>query len=257
MSAHRFFLAGPMPQASGEVLLPLSTADVHHAVAVLRIGPGELIEVVDPTAHAGWIVRVDSATRDGVSGEITGALEMVSPLHVTLVQGVAKGEKMDTIIRQAVEIGAAEIVPALTSRTVVRLEAQKRASRGDRWRRVAKGAAEQSRRASVPTVHDPAPLSEVLGLLDDYDVIFVLWEDAADQPGLSSALTSLGRDFSGRLALVIGPEGGLSEDEAAVLAGVGGTPVTLGSGILRTETAAVTALAITMDRLGGLGTSRG
>lgn len=256
MSSHRFFLTGPLTDVGGEVSLPLSAADLHHAVAVLRIRAGELVEVVDPRARVGWTVRVLSATRELMKAEVVSELVLPKLPHVVLVQGVAKGEKMDLIVRQAVELGAAEIVPVLTSRTVVRLDRSKLQSRGERWRRIAKGAAEQSRRMTVAHVHDPLPISQALASLEAFDAVLVLWEDSSTGVGLRSAVTALGARFDGRLALVVGPEGGLSEDEVDSLAAVGGTPVTLGPGILRTETAAVVALAMAMDALGGLGTER-
>jgi 16S rRNA (uracil1498-N3)-methyltransferase len=225
-------------------------------VAALRIRAGEHVEVVDSRARAGWNVRVLSATREQMTAEVVSELVFPNLPHVALVQGVAKGEKMDVIVRQAVEVGAAEIFPVLTSRTVVRLDGSKLQSRGERWRRIAKGAAEQSRRTSIAIVHDPSPFPEVLDYLRAFDAVVVLWEDPSIGAGLRSAVASLGGGFDGRLALVIGPEGGLSEDEVASLRDIGATPVTLGPGILRTETAAVVALAIAMDSLGGLGTER-
>lgn len=256
MSSHRFFLARPLTDVDGEVSLPLSAADLHHAVAVLRVREGEHVEVIDARARIGWNVRVLSATRERMTAEVMSELVFPSLPHIALVQGMAKGEKMDVIVRQAVELGAAEIVPVLTSRSVVRLDGPKLQSRGERWRRIAKAAAEQSRRTSVAAVHDPAPFSEVLASLKAYDAVIVLWEDSSVGVGIGSAVTALGSGFDGRLALVIGPEGGLSRDEVDALTALGATPVTLGPGILRTETAAVVAIAIAMDALGGLGTGR-
>jgi 16S rRNA (uracil1498-N3)-methyltransferase len=160
---------------------------------------------------------------------------------------------MDTIVRQAVEVGATEVLPLLTSRVVVRLNEEKRRARGDRWRRIAKSAAEQSRRSQVAVVHDPMPLRDALAMLDEYDAVVVVWEKAPSTAGLWDAIAAFGLHAGSRLALVIGPEGGLSDEEVAALAAVGGVPVTLGAGILRTETAAVVALALCQHALVELG----
>lgn len=252
MSAHRFFLVEPLRAVAGQrVVLPLSPADAHHAVNVLRIKPGEPIEVVEPDASAAWRVRVDTAKDAVIAGEVLERLERLRHPRVTLVQGVTKGEKMDAIVRQAVEVGADEIVPVVTDRSVVKLDERKRRERGERWRRVAKAAAEQSRRFEIPEVRDPASLRDVLPLLAEHDAVVVLWEDA-EGAGVSAALESwvLGPDV--RVAVVVGPEGGLSAEEVALLEGIGARTASLGHTILRAETAALVALVLTLDGLGGL-----
>jgi len=251
VSAHRFFLDAPIPcAASGtRVSLPMTDADLHHLANVLRVRPGEVIEAVEPGGSAGWSMRVESVA-DTVEATVLEALVAAPSPRVTLVQGVAKGDKMDAIVRQAVEIGATEILPVLTSRSVVKLDGRKRAERGERWRRIAKSAAEQAHRDSVPLVHDPAPLGDALGELVGYEAVVVLWEDARGT-GLRSAIEALA-DPSARVAVVVGPEGGLAAEEVAALEAIGATVVTLGANILRTETAALVALALVTWGLGGL-----
>lgn len=252
MSSPRFFLEQALPDTNGLVRLPLSDADVHHASAVLRLRKGDDIEVVEPGGTRVWSAVIEQASSAGVDAVVTARLAKADGPKVTLVQGVAKGDKMDAIVRQAVEVGADGIMPALTERTVVKLVASKRVGKGERWRRVAKAAAEQSHRDSVPAVHDPAPLKELLPRLADFDATVVLWEESAD-PGIEAALASLAENPFPRIALVIGPEGGLSADEVAQLKSVGAVTATLGPSILRTETAAVVALTLAIHSLGGLG----
>lgn len=246
MSAHRFFLTVPLPDGDGPVIAPLSSADLHHAVSVLRVRPGEQLELVEPAEEAGgWLAEVVSADASGVT-VLRGAhlLRSYQP-RVTLVQGVAKGDKMDLIVRQAVEIGAAEIVPVLTARSIVKLDERKRAERGERWRRIAESAAKQAHRDFVPAVADPVPLSDALSQLAGYDAVVVLWEDDKRRH-LRAAVESFlpGRDA--RIALVVGPEGGLAAEEIAALEEIGAVTSTLGDSILRTETAAMVALALVL-----------
>ena len=254
MSAHRFFLASPLAD-DADGALPLSAADLHHAVDVLRLRAGEEIDVVEPDGRV-WRLRVTEASRRGVFGARMGEVAALDSPRVTLFQGVAKGEKMDDIVRQAVEIGAEEIVPVLTARCVVQLDAAKRAARGERWRRVALAAAKQAKRASVPAVSDPVSLADALSLLTAFDGAVVLWEES-DGEGVAEAVRRCASSLQSRVALIVGPEGGLAAEEVAALQAIGATTASLGPTILRTETAAVVALALAIGALGGLGNARG
>lgn len=244
MSAHRFFLISPLPERSGApVTAPLDDADLHHAVDVLRVKAGEEIELVEPQGSRGWRVRVVSATRQALLVEPVGPLEFHDGPRIVLFQGLAKGEKMDSIVRQAVELGAHAIAPVLTEHTVVRLDARKRAQRTERWRKIAKAAAEQAHRERIPEVRDPVPLAAVVPEFGDYDAVVVLWEGWRG-PGLVRVLEPLSGRVGVRVALVVGPEGGLSATEVDRLTDGGATPATLGPTILRTETAASAALVL-------------
>jgi 16S rRNA (uracil1498-N3)-methyltransferase len=250
--AHRFFLSGPWPVLPGEPL-PLSAADQHHAVRVLRLRAGEIIELVGPDGDVAS-AEVVSADDGGVVATVVGAVEGANQVlpRVTLFQGVAKGDKMDDIVRQAVEVGAEAIVAMVTSRTIVKLDAAKRASRGERWRRIARSAAEQSKRSSVPQVSDPVTLAEAIEQLASFDRVVVLWEQSSGL-GLAEALVGVGADSGARVALVVGPEGGLSANEVDALAQAGAVVASLGPTVMRTETAAVVSLALAMGALGGMG----
>ncbi|HET6352290.1 MAG TPA: 16S rRNA (uracil(1498)-N(3))-methyltransferase [Coriobacteriia bacterium] len=251
MSAPRFFLTDALPKGEGAVVAPLAAEDLHHARSVLRIAAGEEVELIEP-GGGGWRTRVTAVSADCLEVEPLEQLELRFHPRITLVQGVAKGEKMDAIVRQAVEVGAVEIVPVFFERSVVKLDAKKRADRGTRWRRIAKSAAEQSHRDSVPVVHDPATLEEALPIIAAHDGVIVVWEEARGQ-GLAAGVASWATEPGVRVALVVGPEGGLSATEVARLEELGAVPVTLGATILRTETAAIVALALAVHAFGGLG----
>ena len=252
MTVHRFFLDGPLVQGPDR-RLPLSAADLHHAVHVLRVRVGEGLDVVGADGRT-WRVLVTDVREDGVRAT---PLEEVSPWpepHVALFQGVAKGEKMDDIVRQAVEVGAEQIVPVLFARTVVRLDSRKRRERGDRWRRVALAAAKQAKRSSVPTVNDPMSIRDAIVELSQFDGAVVLWEEAEGE-AVAEAVRACSLTTDARVAVIIGPEGGLAPEEVEALTGVGARVATLGHNMLRTETAAIVALALAISELGGLGGS--
>ena len=266
MSRHRFFLDEQLPGAGdGEAVgLPLSAADVHHAVSVLRVHAGEELDVVEPGGSV-WHVRVTDAGPDALSATLLRriASECTDRGLVTLVFGVSKGSKNDDIVEGAVEVGAARILPVITARSIVKLDAGKVAERGARWRRVALAAAKQSKRASVPEVQDPAPLEATLRELALYDLVIVAWEESdVSERGVRDAVAHVraaaapSADAAIRVAVVVGPEGGLAAEEIAALEAIGAIPVTLGATILRAETAAVVATALVIHELGGLGNAR-
>lgn len=250
MSLHRFFLTEAIPAgADAPALLPLAPEDLHHAVAVLRIRAGEQIECVGPDGSVAT-VRVTEATAAGIAYEVVAhsAAAVRGRPDVVLVQGVAKGEKMDAIVRQAVEVGADEVWPVLTSRSVVKLDERKRVERAERWRRIAKSAAEQAHRDSVPAVSAPMSLAEAGEELRGFDACVVAWEDER-ATSLAEALAPWRGRSDARIALVVGPEGGLSEAEVETLREGGAVTATLGRSILRTETAAVVAVALAVHEL--------
>lgn len=232
-------------------MLPLSAADVHHASAVLRVRAGEELDIAGPDDRV-WRVRVLCAGADGVNAVRLGEVTAVREPRVTLVFGVAKGSKNDDIVEGAVEIGVAQVWPVLTARSVVKLDAHKRLERGERLRRVAMAAAKQSKRACVPHVADPSDLSVVLPLLAGFDLVLVAWEEAAG-PGLGAAVAAAALSQDARVAVVVGPEGGLTAHEVATLTHAGAVACTLGATILRAETAGVVATALVVHELGGLG----
>jgi 16S rRNA (uracil1498-N3)-methyltransferase len=253
VSRARFFLVSALPDGD-LVELPLSDGELRHAVGALRVAPGEEIEVVEPGGGV-WAMCVERAAKTRVTARRLERLPDVPTSRLTLFQGVAKGEKMDAIVRQAVEIGVGGVVPVLTSRTVVKLDARKREQRGERWRRIAASAAGQAHRSAIPHVSDPVGFADALGSLGAFDCAVVLWEDHSG-PGVAEALAAHAENPTARIALVVGPEGGLSAAEVDALVAAGATPASLGPTILRTETAAVVAVALAEHALGGLGAPR-
>jgi 16S rRNA (uracil1498-N3)-methyltransferase len=263
MSHHRFFLHEPLvPIADGLLRLPLSPADIHHALDVLRILPGEQVVVVEPGGTA-WLFLVSAVEGRSLVGRTVRELPRSGTRWgLTLIQGIAKGQTMDAIVQHAVELGAERIVPVFTDRTVVRLDAEKSEARTARWRRIAEGAARQSQQARVPAVDAPRSLGEVSATLGDYDAVLVLWEESSGQ-GVVDAIRSADgvSPTSGptpsaegrRIALVVGPEGGLTQAEVDTLADVGAVVCSLGPNILRAETASLATVTLAAFALGGMG----
>lgn len=195
-------------------------------------------------------VEIESVGARELTGHIVATREAQKiPLHITLLQGVPKGTKMDDVIRMGTEVGVAEFVPFLSERTVA--EGRQRA---ERWRRIANEAAKQSGRSDVPVVHDPSPMNVALEKVAGYDLVLVPWE-AERHRSIRDVLEHAGPPS--RIALVIGPEGGLEPREVEDAARRGAVPVTLGPLLLRTETAGVVAISMVLYALSGPPAGRG
>jgi len=212
-----------------------------HLARVLRLRSGDTVLAADGAGRE-YTVRLETIG-DEATGTVldVGASDRESPLHITLVQSVPKGDKMETIVRASTELGVARIVPVLTERTIVTLEPSRWRERARRWQRVAKEAAKQCRRAVVPPVDPPRSLSDAFDLVAESALRLCLWEGPAGAAG-------------SRVALLIGPEGGLAREEVEEARERGWAIVGIGPRILRTETAGPAIIAVLQAHLGDLGT---
>jgi 16S rRNA (uracil1498-N3)-methyltransferase len=223
--------------------------ETRHLRRVLRLGAGDVVEALDG-AGTMLTVRIESAAPRGAEGTVLSrsAHRTESPLRLVLAQGIAKGDKMETIIRMATELGVTQVVPLATARAVVKFEPGRREVRVSRWQRVAQEAAKQSGRAVVPEIAPPQPLDEWLAARSSRGLLVCLWEGA-----LTALVPQLPRAPIDEATLVIGPEGGLEAAEAGALEKAGAVVGNLGGRILRTETAGPVGLALLQARYGDLG----
>jgi len=240
----RRFHVRPEAIAGGRVTF--DAGETRHLTRVLRLGPGDTVEALDGRGSL-LTVRLDRVGARGAEGAVLAraALRSESPLFLTLVQGLAKGDKMESIIRMATELGVSRVVPVVTARTVVRVPPGGAGSRLARWQRVAREAAKQCGRAVIPEVMPPSSLHAWLGSRERDGLLVCLWEGAREGLPLPAPPVT-------RAALVVGPEGGLEAGEADSLAEAGAIIVSLGSRILRTETAGPAGLALLQARYGDL-----
>lgn len=225
--------------ASGE--RRLEGALGHYLATVLRLRAGDVLVAFDPasgTEADAIVVRADDrvvtvhfgALRDGVGR---------SERRITWIQGLAKGDKCERVVREATELGMTRFVVATTSRSVVKLDAKRAAARRARWARIAQEAARQSGRSEAPAIDGAEAWAEALSLGGDCTARFCLWERATAPLG-PSLFAALASDAS--LAFACGPEGGLTEDEVALAQTRGWVIASLGPLALRTETVAAAVL---------------
>jgi 16S rRNA (uracil1498-N3)-methyltransferase len=243
----RRFTLQPEQVAGGRVTF--DAGESRHLARVLRLRPGDTVVATDG-AGRDYTVRLESLGDTAVGtviGEAAGVA--ASPLAITLIQGVPKGDKMEAIVRAVTELGVTCVQPALCERTIVRLEASRWRDRARRWQRVAREAAKQSGRAVIPEVEMPRPLGDWLAAGARADLALCLWE--GDGARLSSVLPTPGSPRSARV--LVGPEGGLAGEEVERARAHGLAVVSLGPRILRTETAGPAIVAILQSRFGDLG----
>ena len=221
--------------APGTCALPPEAAT--YAARVHRLGPGDRLVVFDPARAIEADAEIAGVERRGVSvrvGEPRPA-SLRPARAVTLIQGIGKGDKLDAIVRDATELGATRIVPALCARSVARPDA----ARAHRWRRVAVEAARQCGRGDVPAIDPPTELAGALReAAEQADALRLCLTPAGELP-LGQALAVLG---ARAVVLAVGPEGGLDEEELAAARDAGFATVTLGPLTLRTETVCAAVL---------------
>jgi 16S rRNA (uracil1498-N3)-methyltransferase len=220
-------------QAGTRALPPHSA---HYLVKVLRAREGDPIEVFDPHTGATAAARViTTGTSVMIAIETVRAEPAAPPL--VLIQGYPKGDKLSDIVRDATELGATLIVPAICERSVARPDAAKADARAERLATVAAEAARQCGRARAPEIAPPMALADALALAREHTTNrFVLWERA------TTPIELLSLDRADGAAFAIGPEGGLTDAEVAMAEALGFTARSLGPTILRTETAATAIL---------------
>ncbi len=228
-----FFLVDVLPTA-GEFLLGGSAG--RHAAAARRVRPGELLVLTDGRGNRAPATVLRTGRSD-VLLAVSPAVRLPDPSpRVVLVQALPKGERSDLAVELATEAGVDEIVPWAAARCVARWTAE-RADKGTaRWLAVARAAAQQSRRAIVPIVHDLADSARVAALIAGAAGGLVLHETGS-LPIRDAILPP-----DGDLVLVVGPEGGIDPAELDAFTSAGGQPVVLGPQVLRTSTAAAVAL---------------
>lgn len=218
----------------------------HHLVRVLRAGAGEAIEVFDGRGTL-FAAQVQDVKDDHATLTLGEPTTQPPPRQITIVQALPKAEKLEWVLQKCTELGASAFAPVFSERTVIKPSGRED-TKVQRWQRIVEEAARQSGRADVPPVHPPRPLLEAVRALEK-NLILVLDEEEEALP-LSAAM---GDSRSQPLALVIGPEGGLARTEVKALQDLGAVSVTLGRRVLRTETAALAALAVLLHLQGELG----
>ena len=231
-------------QADSEVTLPEEAAN--HLLRVLRLREGDTCVLFNGDGHDYPATLVAASKRDArVRIDVAQPVGNESPLQITLVQGIARGDKMDLILQKATELGVAAVIPVTAERTEVRLDAERAAKRLAHWHSVVVAACEQSGRAQLPTLAPPTALDHLASQLPGGALRLTL-----DPQGEHSLRTT--NVSTTQVVVAIGPEGGWSPRDREVLARGQFQGLRLGPRVLRTETAGLAAIAALQARFGDL-----
>jgi 16S rRNA (uracil1498-N3)-methyltransferase len=243
--SHRFFIPAQNIRGAKAILVE---EQAHQIGRVLRLLPGEQLFLIANGVE--YQAEITACGANRVECRLLGSRlpERDPELTVTVIQCLPKGDKMDLIIQKATELGAARIWPALSQRTVKRPAGERAAKQQRRWERIAVEAAEQCGRLRWPEIAEPCPLPELLA--DSPGPGVVAWEGEGDA-SLKDHLQALRETPS--LTVLVGPEGGLTEQEVVMAQASGLQPVSLGPRILRAETAVIALLTAIMYELGDMG----
>ena len=239
----RFFV---VPEAVQDDIVYFDAETSRHMGKVLRLSAGEQVTVATGDGTA-YLVELEQCSKDAVTGRILERMEQLqeTAIEFVLYQGMPKGDKLELIIQKCTELGVSAVVPVETSRSVVHLDGSKAGKKLERWQKIAQEASQQSKRVQVPVIGPYYNWKQLLKELEQAEgLTIVFWED--EQTQSLKALLRSQQEKPQRINLVVGPEGGLSEEEVAQLRELGAVSASLGKRILRTETAGMAGLSMVL-----------
>lgn len=222
----------------------ISGDDYNHIKNVLRMNIGEQFLV--SCNGISDLCRLKSFENDIVVAEIVKENYQNTnlPINIHLYQGLPKSDKLELIIQKAVELGVCSVTPVAMKRSIVKIDEKKKKSKTERWQAIATAAAKQSKRTAIPEVREVLSYKEMINAIKKLDLLLVPYECAN---GMSATKEALSKIKSGmNIGIVIGPEGGFESAEIDAAVEAGGKVISLGSRILRTETAAITTIGMCM-----------
>lgn len=221
--------------------------DVNHISNVLRMKTNDEIIVCDKDRNITYNTEILEISKKYILCKIQDEVknEVESNIKVTIFQGLPKSDKMELIIQKTTELGVKEIVPVSMKRCIVKLEGKDESKKIERWKKIAEVAAKQSGRNMIPEVKRIINIKDIQNMVSDFDLILVAYEEERNVT-LKNILKKLKEEKNKKdlkIGVVIGPEGGIDEEEIIDLKESGAKVITLGNRILRTETAPLTVLS--------------
>lgn len=223
--------------------------DVNHIKNVLRKKVGDTITICNTETEKDYLCEIIELTEQAIICQEKQVLDTNAEpnIKVSIFQGLPKADKMEWIIQKAVELGVYDITPVEMKRCIVKLTPKEKIKKIQRWQKIAEVAAKQCGRNRIPEIKEIGSISNICDLCSEYDIVLVAYEEEKENTlkrTLEEVKNDLPKDL--KIAVLIGPEGGLEETEVTLLREKGAKIVTLGDRILRTETVALNLLSILM-----------
>jgi len=214
--------------------------DVKHISNVLRLEKKEKIQICEKSTMQNYIVEIEEIQKEEIITTILEKLQtsVESNVEVHLYQGLPKADKMELIIQKTTELGIYKIIPVDMIRCVVKLEEKDLKKKLERWQKIAESAAKQSKRDIIPKIEEKQKIKEIAEKITQYDIFMVAYEEEINTT-LKQVLKKLKPKDNYKIAVLVGPEGGIDQKEIQTLKEKGAIILTLGKRILRTETAPI------------------
>ncbi len=237
----------------------VSGREGHHGADVMRVRQGDTVRLIDGAGEEA-IARVDSVESATLACSVNESRkhDRAGNVELTVAQALLKGRSLDDVIRRLAELGAAGIRPLVTERTIGRIPPDALESRLERWGSIAAAAVKQSRGVFLPQIDEPVDAAGLAALVGEFDLALVAWEDEGGAT-LADVLSEAAAPDTGSavgsarsILLVVGPEGGFSEAEVALLRDAGAQSVSVGRRVLKADWAAAAIAAMISYELGGL-----
>jgi len=230
--------------------------DVNHIKNVLRLNIDDDLQICDLDTAINYTCGIYKIDIDKIECTIFNQIdsEAESNIHINIFQGIPKSDKMELIIQKCVELGVNEITPVEMKRCIAKVEDKAKIKKIDRWQKISEVAAKQCGRDRVPKINDVVNIKKICNLVCEYDIVLLAYENEKENT-LKKELFNLKNKSNKqlRIAIIIGPEGGIDKEEVGLLLANEVKSVTLGKRILRTETVAFVLTSIIMYELGDLG----
>ena len=228
--------------------------DINHIKNVLRASIGEKLEICDSSTKQDYLCEIENITKENIMCNIIEKLKtnVESNVQITVFQGLPKADKMELIIQKSVELGVYDIIPVEMKRSIVKLKENDKTKKLLRWQKISEVAAKQCGRNIIPEIKPIIYVKNICNFIPEYDIVLVAYEKEEKNKLKETIQPLKGKKEDNKIlkiAVIIGPEGGIDEQEILLLEESGAQIVTLGKRILRTETVALNMLSILMYEL--------
>lgn len=241
----RFFIKNEQKQGK---TINILGEDVKHIKNVLRKEIGNTIEICNYETEKTYICKITQINNENILTEIIEELQFLDDkIKIDIYQGIPKSDKMELIIQKSVELGANAIIPVAMKRCVVKIDSKDEIKKVTRWQKIAESAAKQSGRNIIPEIRNIISIDKIEQLINEYDSVIIAYENEKNnkiKKELLKLKEKLNKNSNIKIAVIIGPEGGLEEKDIELLKQNGAQVVTLGNRILRTETVALNVLSV-------------